>query len=92
MDDYFNEYFQYFVKSFMSLIKNHYGKIVVIKSENNYEYYDDMRTAKEAVKDYEGSCYIGECVGDENTYYTLLYNLSQLDDVKEDNTIDMKFE
>lgn len=92
MDDYSNEYFQYFIKSFKSLIKKHYGETVVIKGENDFEWYKDMDTAKEAIKNYEGSCYVGECVGDENTYYTLVYNFSQLDKVKEDNTIDMKFE
>jgi hypothetical protein len=92
MDDYSNEYFQYFIKNFRNLIKNHYGETVVIKGENNFEWYKDVDTAKEAIKNYEGSCYVGECIGDENTYYTLLYNFSQLNEVKEDNTIDMKFE
>jgi hypothetical protein len=92
MVDYSNEYYQYFIKSFMPVIKNHYGKVAVVKGEHNFDYFDDMETAKEAVKDYEGSCYIGECVGDQDTYYNLLYNLSQLDDVREDCTIDMKFE
>jgi hypothetical protein len=92
MDDYSNEYFQYFIKNFKNLIKNYYGETVVIKGENKFEWYKDMDTAKEAIKNYEGSCYIGECIGDENTYYTLLYNFSQLDEVKEDNTIDIKFE
>jgi hypothetical protein len=92
MDDYSYEYFQYFIKNFKNLIKNYYGETVVIKGENKFEWYKDMDTAKEAIKNYEGSCYIGECIGDENTYYTLLYNFSQLDEVKEDNTIDIKFE
>ncbi|MDF2844057.1 MAG: hypothetical protein K0R00_2483 [Herbinix sp.] len=92
MEDYSNEYFRYFIKAYKALIKNYYGKFAVIKSENNFEYFDDMEAAKESIKNYDGSCYIAECVGDDEMYLKHIYNLSQLDDLREDNKIEMNFE
>ncbi|MDF2544257.1 MAG: hypothetical protein K0S47_3975 [Herbinix sp.] len=77
--DYSSLEFQCFADTYMGIYKNHGHKFIIVKSENNFEFYDTQDEALKALSTSNevGTYEIFECDGDPDKHLDLLYKASQ---------------